>query len=497
MNKCVVALLALCFAIAVIPAIAGAHGDEAGEQYVSWTGSLGGSRSLGWLEQPAQPPAAPGISGLELIGNADKDGTINSDMAFWGNLVYAGNWSGFRIIDVSLNSPRVLVDFACNGPQGDVSVYEMGGRRFLFESVDTPQTAPDCSSVNAPIFDDGRVGYEGVRVFDVTDPLKPKFLEMIQTACGSHTHTLVPQGDKAYLYVGSYPFGLGVSPPGSEGPGAWRPCTVPHQKISVIEVSAPRGKFSSRLREQRLSDDTDDSAGFQACHDFQAFMKRHIMLAACAGDAQLWDISDPWRPTANVEGEHTHIRSPEGAEKFEFIHSGVFSWDGKSFAVMDEVGGSVEPECDGPGTKDGFYYFYKLVRPGDPAPKLQARYTIPRSQSPEICVPHNANVIPVKGANVMVIAFNQGGLSVVDFTDLQHPKELAWADLEDEIGAADTWSAYWYNGRIFANDGIARRGDTANRGLDVFKFTPALHNVARAEQWSHANPQTQEAWQAP
>ncbi len=497
MNNRLKGLLALGIALAAAPAIAGAHGDE-GELYVPWTDSPARQHGLAAFQETPPAPTPPGISGLELVGNADKDGTINSDLAFWGNLVYAGNWGGFRILDVSMRSPRVLVDHVCNGPQGDVSVYRMGGRTFLFQSVDTPQTAADCSSVDAPIIDGGRVGYEGVRVFDVTDPRNPRFLQMIQTACGSHTHTIVPQGETAHLYVGSYPFGTGVSPPGSEGPGAWRACATPHQKISVIKVEAPHGKLRFRMREVRLSDDTDSAGGFKACHDFQAFMKRHIMLAACAGDAQLWDISDPWRPTADVEGRHTHIRSPAGAETFEFIHSGVFSWDGTSLAVMDEVGGSQGAECDGPGTKDGFYYFYKVVKPGAPAPELQARYTLPRSQSPEICVPHNANVIPVKGADVMVIAFNQGGLSVVDFTDLRRPRELAWADLEDATGSSDTWSAYWYNGRIFANDGIARRGPTANRGLDVFTLSPALRGLAAgAPTWSHANPQTQEAWQAP
>ena len=45
--------------------------------------------------------AAPGSSNMTLVGNADKDGTINSDLAFWGNLAYAGNYGGFRILDIS------------------------------------------------------------------------------------------------------------------------------------------------------------------------------------------------------------------------------------------------------------------------------------------------------------------------------------------------------------------------------------------------------------
>jgi hypothetical protein len=130
----------------------------------------------------AAQASAAGAEGLSLIGNVDKDGTVNSDLAFNGDLVYAGNYSGFRILDASTPQPTTLVDFACNGPQNDVSFHRMGGKTFLFQSIDTAQTAEDCSSFNAPIVNGGRVGYEGVRVFDVTNPAQPRFIDMIQTA---------------------------------------------------------------------------------------------------------------------------------------------------------------------------------------------------------------------------------------------------------------------------------------------------------------------------
>ena len=58
--------------------------------------------------------------------------------------------------------------------------------------------------------------------------------------------------------------------------------------------------------------------------------------------------------------------------------------------------------------------------------------------------------------------------------------------------------SYWYNGRIFSNSGLGRRGDTANRGVDVYRATGGLGQAtAKAKRWSRSNPQTQEAWQAP
>jgi hypothetical protein len=49
-------------------------------------------------------------------------------------------------------------------------------------------------------------------------------------------------------------------------------------------------------------------------------------------------------------------------------------------------------------------------------------------------------------------------------------------------GRADTWSSYWYNGKIYAND--------ITRGLDVFDLV--LPNAPYGGTWAHLNPQTQE-----
>jgi hypothetical protein len=488
--------------LALAPGVAGAHPDEAGELYVPWAEKVGKQRSLEFMQgstarAAALAPAAPGARNMSLVGNSDKDGTVNSDLAFWGNLAYSGNYGGFRILDITADQPRLVTDFACNGPQNDVSVHEMGGKRFLFQSIDSGQTAEDCSSATAPIDKQGhRTGYEGVRVFDVTNPTAPKFLDMIQTACGSHTHTIVPDGNRAFIYVSSYPLGSGITD--KKGPGAFRPCATPHKKLSIIEVSAPGGEFAFSLREKSLSDDTTFNRGFQACHDVQVFMAKKLAVGACAGDGQLWDISDPGNPTMSNGEPHTHIRSPSASDSFEFIHSGIVSWDGQTFAIMDETGGGTQPWCEGEASTDGFYYFYDVVKPGDPAPPLRGRYTIPRAQDPEICVSHNANVIPIKSRKLMSAAYYQGGNTLVDFTDPSNPHEVAFADLEDATGKADSWSTYWYNGRIYANGGLNGRGPTGNRGFDAFELTGSLAGLtSSAKTWRYSNPQTQEAWQAP
>jgi hypothetical protein len=55
---------------------------------------------------------------------------------------------------------------------------------------------------------------------------------------------------------------------------------------------------------------------------------------------------------------------------------------------------------------------------------------------------------------------------------------------------ADTWSSYWYNDFIYANDGIRPR---PLRGFDVFRLTGQARRLARgAEDFDYLNPQTQE-----
>jgi hypothetical protein len=66
-----------------------------------------------------------------------------------------------------------------------------------------------------------------------------------------------------------------------------------------------------------------------------------------------------------------------------------------------------------------------------------------------------------------VQAWYQGGVSVVDFTDPEHPFEIAYFDRgpidPKMLVLGGEWSAYWYNGYIY--------GSEIARGMDVFELT--------------------------
>jgi hypothetical protein len=101
---------------------------------------------------------------------------------------------------------------------------------------------------------------------------------------------------------------------------------------------------------------------------------------------------------------------------------------------------------------------------------FQSYYKLPVAQTPfENCVAHNGSLIPVPGRDIMVQAWYQGGISVFDWTDPAHPKEIAFFDRgpmdSTKMVGAGSWSAYWYNGVIVSSE-IAR-------GLDIFELAPS------------------------
>src|SRR5581483_7444321 len=144
------------------------------------------------------------------------------------------------------------------------------------------------------------------------------------------------------------------------------------------------------------------------------------------------DIGDPANPRRLAA-----VRDPN----FAYWHSATFSNDGDKVLFTDEWGGGLAPRCR---AALRFAGYYKL-----PAPQTEL----------ENCVAHNGSLIPVPGRDLMVQAWYQGGVTVFDFTDPAHPREIAFFDR----GPLDStravlggyWSAYWYNGHIYASE-IAR-----------------------------------------
>jgi hypothetical protein len=436
-------LLAVAVLMGVVPA--GAHdGDHSGP------GSTGPDRHS---------------KNVKLLSNVPRSAAATqSDLAFDGKLAYAGNYVGFRVLDVSdPEAPVVISDFRCNGAQGDVSVY--GG--LLFQSVDTPQSSGACNSTNVSGTTPG--AWEGVRIFDVSNPADPVHVASVATDCGSHTHTLVPDEatDSVLVYVSSYPLsGLGPN------------CQRPHGFVSIIDVPLAAPQAATVLKDflspaTEIANFSTLGAQFVACHDISVFVELGLAAGACMSEAQLWDISDPRDPSLLWSFDHPVVNN----SNIDLWHSAMFSWDGDIVAFGDESGGGGAARCTNPNDLQGRIWFLDTE-----TGELLSNYKIPRSEA-GVCTMHNFNFIPRRdGKHVLVSSAYTGGTTVIDVDALNAGASEAAA----EVGfyrpsGGSAWSSYWYNGFIYAND-IAR-------GVDIFLLSDKAR--AGAKKLDMLNPQTQ------
>ena len=110
---------------------------------------------------------------------------------------------------------------------------------------------------------------------------------------------------------------------------------------------------------------------------------------------------------------------------------------------------------------------------------FQSYYKMPAPQTPqENCVAHNGSLIPIPGRDVMVQAWYQGGISVFDWTDAAHPKEIAFFDRgpvdSTKMASGGSWSVYWYNGVIVSSE--------ISRGLDIFELDAERVHLAERDR---------------
>jgi hypothetical protein len=203
----------------------------------------------------------------------------------------------------------------------------------------------------------------------------------------------------------------------------------------------------------------DANAGPTQCHDITVYPAVGYAGGACEGYGLLLDIHDPAHPT----------RVDAAADSnFSYWHSATFSNDGTKVLFSDEWGGGSAPKCRASDPKEwGADAMFTI----DASHKMhfQGYYKLPAPQTPqENCVAHNGSLIPVPGRDIMVQAWYQGGISVFDWTDPAHAREIGYFDRgpldASRMALGGSWSVYWYNGVLVSSEII--------RGLDVFELTP-------------------------
>jgi hypothetical protein len=220
------------------------------------------------------------------------------------------------------------------------------------------------------------------------------------------------------------------------------------------------------------------------CHDITVYSAIGLAAGACSGNGILLDIKDPVNPK-RVDA----VNDPN----YSYWHSASFSNDGTKVVFTDEWGGGLGARCrPNDPNKWGADAIFNLK---DGKLAFANYYKMPAAQGDtKNCVAHNGSLVPVPGRDIEVQAWYQGGISVVDFTDPANPVEIAYFSrgaIEPKmLVLGGDWSAYWYNGFIYASE-IAR-------GLDVLELTPSKFltqnelDAAKAVHAAELNVQNQQ-----
>jgi len=424
----------------------------------------------------------------------------NTDIAFFNDVMVAGNYHGFNIYRLGAEgAPSLMSSVVCPGGQGDVSV--VGD--LLIMSVEQTRGRVDCGlqGVTEPVSPDR---FRGLRIFDISDLTRPRQVGLVQTCRGSHTHSIVSADETRLIVYNSGTAGIreGEELAGCVGevPGDSRTALF---RVDVIEIPVANPAAARIVKSPTVfaDEDTGEIAGLwkggdhgdgtqrtsrtDHCHDITVFPSKNLAAGACSGNGILFDISDPLNPK----------RIDAVLDKgFAYWHSATFNNDGTKVIFTDEWGGGGRPRCRASDPMTwGANAIYEIV---DGKLLFRSHYKMPAPQTDkENCVAHNGSIIPVPGRDIFAQAWYQGGMSVMDFTDSSKPREIAYFDRgpisSEQLVVGGYWSTYWYNGRIYGTEII--------RGIDVFALEPSefltAAEIVAAESAIYEgdlfNPQTQ------
>lgn len=455
------------------------------------------------VPDPNAPAPAAG-SPEALAAARNQYGSTNSDLAFSGNHLFVGNYNGINFYDI--DNPKKIslrTSLVCPGGQGDVSVYG----HLLFMSAEAVNGRIDCGIQGIPL----PAGYtpppppapepgapagaparqrtppppspdrfRGVRIFDITDLSNPKQVAAVQSCRGSHTHTLViDPKDKENVYI--YISGTGNVRQSEElaGCSGGDPDVNPETalfRIDIIKVPLAHPEQAKIVNSPRIFTDTQTGAinglwkggthgeGTQKtsetnmCHDITVYSAIGLAAGACSGNGIVLDISNPVNPV-RIDA----VSDPN----YAFWHSANFNNAGTKILFTDEWGGGGQPRCRATDPMNwGADAIFTLK---DRKLTLASYFKMPAAQTEfENCVAHNGSLVPIPGRDILVQAWYQGGISMVDFTDTAHPIEIGYFDRGPIDGSkramGGQWSAYWFNGYIY--------GSEIARGVDVLKLVP-------------------------
>jgi hypothetical protein len=499
----------------------------------------------------------------------DPWAATHSDFAFWGDYAvigwYAGGGTtgGITVYDVSNPAaPERIRRFQCNGNQNDPILWDRNGNGapdLLLLAVDRTMDGTGCldSVSNQPSgrFDANPNGWEGVRVFELSDgsgdyrPGAPfDVIDQVDsqyTDCGAHTITANtkfandPVNPRLVVYVSSYPLRPGPTcgtllqglPAGQEPyKNVNNPFEDPsdrevedplHRVIQVLNVPLNNPAGTTEIAEPTVvyPDDPDGIMDWTergltglepaavACHDIVIHVPTQIAGGACAEQGQIWavdpntGIPDTEHPMAVGDDKFSSGGAGQFPGAVDFFHSVMFDNGMETVNWVDESFGSgcptmtkwqKRPWHNGRTNMTGFMYFSDME--GDYKSRFHVGKLRPDDRDGEYCSAHMGMTVTGIEQDLLVNAWYTGGVDVIDFTDPENLKEIAYYDMARQTGS---WSAYPYTGPMFSSgggvpvyvsDGVELKAEA--RGMEVYRAK--IPGPGAGALLDHLNPQTME-----
>ena len=320
---------------------------------------------------------------------------------------------GLHIYDTK--TMKEVAFLACAGTDNDVEVVRPGLVAMSFtQNVCAPQAG------------------EGIMLVDVKNPAKPRVISSLNTGAG-HAMKPFPGGD--YIFMSG----------GNLAGSADRAGTT------IVDVRNPlKPKIATTSKE------------VMDCHDVSfSVTEEDRQLAFCAGalgtgEVQIWDVSDPLKPTII-----SRIVNPA----IQYSHFAIANDKGTMLAIDDEA--FAAHDCNTGQSPTGRVWLYDISNPQ--VPLVQGSFAPPRGGNPSYanignyagwvgswCLSHGLDWHPTK--NAVAVTWFTGGVSVIDASDPTAPVEAAYFQAEDSAA----YSALWWNGYLWTNDHI--------RGVDALKI---------------------------
>ena len=502
----------------------------------------------------------------------DPWAATHSDFAFWGDYAvigwYTATTGGITVYDISDPAePQRIRRFQCNGNQNDPILWDRNGNGapdLLLLAVDRTMDGTGCLDAVSmrpnpaggdPIrFDANPNGWEGVRVFELSDgsgqyrPGAPfdviDQVESQYTDCGAHTITANtkfandPVNPRLVVYVSSYPLRPGPTcgtllqglPAGQEpyknvnNPFEESDVAVEdplHRRIQVLNVPLNNPAGTTEIAEPTVVYPNDPDGIFDytergltglepaavACHDIVIHVPTQIAGGACAEQGQIWEVDpntgipDTEHPMAVGDDKFSSAGAGQFPGAVDFFHSVMFDNGMETVNWVDESFGSrcptmtkwqKRPWHNGRTNMTGFMYFSDME--ADYKSRFHVGKLRPDEREGEYCSAHMGMTVTGIERDLLVNAWYTGGVDVIDFTDPENLEEIAYYDMERQTGS---WSAYPYTGPMFGSGGgvpvYVSDGVELNaqaRGMEVYRAK--IPGPEAGALLDHLNPQTME-----